>query len=58
MKQEMMGVAVASAGPYPRHFHLAPESRQITSATPQQSYFTGKMLFLTPNQQCESTEGN
>jgi len=36
----------------------APRSRQITTPTPHQSIFTGPMLFLTPNQQCQSTEGN
>ena len=32
-------------------------SRQITTTTPHHSIFTGQMLFLTPNQQCQSTEG-
>ena len=31
-------------------------SRQITTSTPHQSIFTGWMLFLTPNRQCQSTE--
>jgi len=37
----------------------APRSRQITTSTPQKNHsiFTGRMLFLTPNQQCQSTEG-
>ena len=35
----------------------APHSRQISTPTPHQSIFTGRMLFLTPNQQCQSTEG-
>ena len=35
----------------------APRSRQITTPTPHQSMFMGQMLFLTPNQQCQSTEG-
>jgi len=35
----------------------APRSRQITTPTPHQSIFTGQMLFLKPNQQCQSTEG-
>jgi len=35
----------------------APRSRQITTATPHRSIFTGWMLLLTPNQQCQSTEG-
>jgi len=32
-------------------------SRQITTATPRQSIFTGQTPFLTPSQQCQSTEG-
>jgi len=32
----------------------APHSRQITTPTPHHSFFTGQMLFLTPNQQCEA----
>ena len=35
----------------------APRSRQITTTTSHHSIFTGQMLFLTPNQQCQSTEG-
>ena len=35
----------------------APRSRQITTLTPHHSIFTGRVLFLTPNQQCQSTEG-
>ena len=31
--------------------------RQITIPTPHHSIFTGRMLFLTPSQQCQSTEG-
>jgi len=31
-------------------------SRQITTLTPHHSIFTGRTLFLTPNQQCQSTE--
>jgi len=46
---------VASAGPYANNLYHAPESRQII--TPTQSIFTGWMLFLTPNQQRQSTEG-
>jgi len=34
-----------------------PRSRQITTPTPHRSVFTGRMLFLTPNQQRQSTEG-
>jgi len=36
----------------------APRSRQITTPTPHRSMFTGRMLFPTPNQQCQSSEGN
>ena len=35
----------------------APRFRQITTPTPQHSMFTGRMLFPTHNQQCQSTEG-
>ena len=31
----------------------APRCRQITTPTPHHSIFTGRMLFLTPNQQCQ-----
>ena len=34
----------------------AHRSRQITTPTPHHSIFTGQMLFLTPNQQCQSIE--
>jgi len=35
----------------------APRSRQTTTPKPRRSIFTGRMLFLTPNQQRQSTEG-
>jgi len=35
----------------------APRSRQTTTPTPHHSFFTGRMPFLPPNQQCQSTEG-
>ena len=35
----------------------APCSRQITTPTPHHSIFTGRMLFMTPNKHCQSTEG-
>jgi len=35
----------------------APCSRQMTTPTPHPSIFTGRMLFLTPSQQCQSTKG-
>ena len=49
-------VAVASAGPLCKSF--APRSRQTTTPAPHHSFLMGQMLFLTPNQQCESTESN
>jgi len=36
----------------------APRFRQITTPTPHRSIFTGLILFLTPDQQRQSTEGN
>jgi len=36
----------------------APHSRQITTPAPHHSVFTGRMPFLPPNQQRQSTEGN
>jgi len=36
----------------------APRSRQITTPVPHHSVFTGRMPFLPPNQQRQSTEGN
>ena len=35
----------------------APRSRQITTPAPHYLVFTGRMPFLPPNQQCQSTEG-
>jgi len=35
-----------------------PRSRQITTPAPHHSVFTGRMPFLPPNQQRQSTEGN
>jgi len=34
----------------------APRSRQITTPTRHHSFFIGRMLFLMPSQQCQSTE--
>jgi len=55
MRQEMTEFwdAVESAGAECKQ--SAPRSRQITS-TPS-LIFAVRMLFLTPNQQCQSTEG-
>ena len=34
----------------------APRCRQITTPTSYHSIFTGRMLFMKPNQQCQNTE--
>jgi len=36
----------------------APRSRQITTPATHHSVFTGRMPFMSPNQQRQSTEGN
>jgi len=46
-------VAVASAGPY-ASLHLIPDNH---ANIPPLSFFTGRMPFLPPNQQLQSTEG-
>jgi len=47
-------VAVASAGPY-ASLHLAPDRQPHQHPTTQ--FFTGRMPFLSPIQQHQSTEG-
>ena len=47
-------MAVAPVRQYENHLHLTPD----TTTTPHHAIFTGQMLFLMPNQQCHSTEGN
>ena len=49
------GVAVASARPHANHFHLTPDRQPCQHLITQ--FFTGRMLFLMPNQQCQTTEG-
>jgi len=56
MKQEMIGVAVKSAGQHANHLHctlLQTDNHAVTSSLS----FTGQMLFLMPNQRCRSIEG-
>jgi len=43
------GVALASAGPYENHLHLAPDTQPCQHLIAQ--FFTGRMLFLPPKQQ-------
>ena len=47
--------AVTSAEPYANNLHLVPD--RYPHKHPHHSSFTGRMLFLTPSQQCQSTEG-
>ena len=47
-------MAVASAGPY-ASLHLAPDRQPRQHPTTR--FFTGRMPFLPPNQQRQSTEG-
>jgi len=49
-------VAVTSAEPYANHLHLTPDRQPRQHLMTQ--FFTGWILFLTPNQQCQSSEGN
>jgi len=49
------GVAVASAEPYANHLHLTPDRQPHQHLITE--FFTGRMLFRTPSQQCQSTEG-
>jgi len=48
-------VAEASAGPYANHLHLVADKLPLQDFVTQ--FFTGWVLFLIPNQQCQSTEG-
>ena len=36
---------------------LAKVQSNVTTNKPTPSFFTGRMPFLSPNQQCQSTEG-
>jgi len=58
MRQEMMGFGDGSGITWTICKQSAPRSRQITTPAPQHSIFTGRMLFLAPNQQHQGTEGN
>jgi len=37
---------------------FAADFRQITMPAPHHSIFTGQMLFLTPNQQCQTQKAS
>jgi len=49
-------VAVVPTGPYASQLHLTPDRQPCQHLMTQ--VFTGWMLFLPPNQQCQSTDGN
>jgi len=53
----MMGFGDDSGMSWTISKQSVPRSRHITTPTPHHSIFTGQMLFLTPNEQCQSTEG-
>jgi len=44
---------VAWAGPYANNLHFIPDR---TTPGPHHKIFTGRMLFLTPNQQCQQSK--
>jgi len=46
---------MASTGPYANNLYLTPDRQPLQQLIAQ--FFTGRMLFLTPNQQRQSTEG-
>jgi len=54
MKQEMMGWQ------WHQHMQIICTLLQTGNhaSTSSLNFFTGRMFFLTPNQQCESNEGN
>jgi len=59
MKKEIMGyVAVASTGPYIMQIICTSLQTDNHTSTSSLNFFAGRMLFLTPNQQRQSTEGN
>ena len=55
MKQRMMEVVVTTG--LLELKAVQSSSHIITTNKPTSSFFTGRMPFLSPNQQCQSTEG-
>ena len=51
--KQKYGVAVASAEPYASYLHFTPEDNHASTSSLE--IFTGRMPFLTPNQQHQST---
>ena len=58
MRQEIKGFWDDSGISWTICKQCASYSEQTTTPTPHHSIFTGWMLFLMPNQQCQSTEGH
>jgi len=57
MRQEMTGFWDDRGISWTICNQSAPHSRQITTTTPHHTIFKVWMLFLTPNHQCQNTEG-
>jgi len=57
MRQEKIGFWDGSGISWTTCKQSAPRSREITTPTSYHSIFTGRMLFLMPNQQFQSNEG-
>ena len=53
MKQEMMGCQWHQMD----HMQISDTLLQTDNHASISSFFTGQMLFLMPNQQCQTTEG-
>ena len=56
MRQEIMGFGVFSGISWTIRKQCASRCRQITTQTPCHSILTGRVLFLTPSQQYQSTK--
>jgi len=58
MRQEMVGFWDGNGISWTIFKQFASRSTHITTPTPHHSHFTGWMLFLALNHECQSTEGN
>jgi len=56
MRQDMIEFWDGSGVSWTMCKQSAPHTRQITTPAAHHSIFSGLMLFLAPNQQCQSTE--
>ena len=57
MRREIIGFWDGSGISWTICKQSAPRSRQLITSIPHHSIFTGRLLFPTPNQQCQRTEG-